>query len=87
MMGPKKTRASMLAGCAAGLVAALFLVGATPASADGYEPEYAAHPLRVVAYILHPVGVILDLLIVRPAHFLVMHEPFKTLFGHTGPGD
>jgi hypothetical protein len=76
----------MFAGFAAGLVAALFLAGATPVSADGYDPEYAGHPLRIAAYVLHPIGVVLDVLIVRPAHFIVMHEPFKTLFGHTGPG-
>jgi hypothetical protein len=83
MLERRKTRASIVAG----VVAALFLVGASPASADGYDPEYSAHPLRIAAYILHPIGVILDVLIVRPAHYIVMHEPFKTLFGHTGPGD
>jgi hypothetical protein len=86
MMGRNKTRSSKFAGLAAGLVAALFLAGATPVSADGYDAEYAGHPLRIAAYILHPIGVVLDVLIVRPAHFLVMHEPFKTLFGHKGPG-
>jgi hypothetical protein len=46
-----------------------------------YEPERAGHPLRVVAYVLHPVGVILDYLIFRPAWWLGSHEPLRTLFG------
>ncbi len=38
--------------------------------------------MRIVAYVVHPVGVALDVLIMRPAHWLVSFEPFKTLFGH-----
>jgi hypothetical protein len=53
------------------------------ASADEYDPEEAGHPLRITAYALHPVGVILDTLIFRPAHWVVHHEPLTTLFGHS----
>ncbi len=52
------------------------------ARADDYDPERAGHPLRIVAYVLHPVGVALDYLIFRPAHWLGSHEPLRTLFGH-----
>jgi len=52
------------------------------ASADDYDATRAGHPLRIVAYILHPVGVMLDYLIMRPAHWLVSREPMQTLFGH-----
>jgi hypothetical protein len=38
--------------------------------------------LRILAYCVHPVGVILDYLIFRPAHWVGSHEPMKTLFGH-----
>ncbi len=58
-------------------------VAAAPAAADDYDPEESAHPLRIIAYVVHPVGVILDWLIVRPAHWLVSREHLKTLFGHT----
>jgi hypothetical protein len=50
---------------------------------EGYEPTEAGHPLRIVAYVLHPVGVILDTLIFRPAWWLGTHEPIKTLVGNT----
>jgi len=46
-----------------------------------YEPLRAGHPLRIIAYALHPVGVILDYAVVRPAHWLGSHEPLRTLFG------
>jgi hypothetical protein len=49
---------------------------------DDYDPLQAAHPVRIAAYILHPVGVALDYLIVRPAFWTVRHEPFRTIFGY-----
>ena len=66
----------------AAFVMATIVAGQTPALADDYDPTDAAHPLRVAAYVLHPIGVILDYLIIRPAHWLVSSEPLKTLFGH-----
>jgi hypothetical protein len=61
-------------------IAALAL--ATPAAADKYDPQEAGHPMRIVAYALHPVGVLLDLLIFRPAHWVGSHEPLASFFGH-----
>ncbi len=52
------------------------------ARADDHDARRAGHPLRIVAYALHPVGVALDWLIVRPAHWVVEREPFRTIFGH-----
>ena len=57
-------------------------LAAAPASADEYDPQKAAHPLRIVAYALHPIGVMLDVLLVRPAHWVVTHESMARLFGH-----
>ena len=49
---------------------------------DDHDPSQAAHPLRIVAYAAHPVGVALDWILVRPAVWVVRHEPFKTIFGY-----
>jgi hypothetical protein len=58
---------------------------ATPARSaspmESYDPLSAGHPLRIVAYAVHPVGVILDYLILRPCYWLGSHEPLRTLFG------
>jgi len=68
----------------AGAVLALGLLAvARPAAADEYDPNYAGHPLRVLAYVVHPLGVLLDYAIFRPAHWVGSHEPLKTIFGHT----
>ena len=61
---------------------ALLALASSPALADDYDPLDAGHPLRVVAYLLHPVGVALDLLIFRPAHWLGGQPGLAQLFGH-----
>jgi hypothetical protein len=49
---------------------------------DDHDPLRAAHPLRIVAYTLHPVGVALDWIVVRPAVWAARHEPLRTIFGY-----
>lgn len=63
------------------VVALAMLAAASPATAEEYDQTYAGHPLRIIAYVVHPVGVILDTLIFRPFHWIGSHEPFKTLSG------
>lgn len=67
---------------AAALSLALTAGWASPASADEYDPQDAGHPVRIVAYVLHPIGVAIDYLLLRPAHWVGHQEPFRTLFGH-----
>lgn len=52
------------------------------ASADEYDARRAGHPLRIAAYLVHPVGVALDYMIFRPAHWLVSQPVLSTIFGH-----
>ena len=65
----------------AALALAAFAV-ASGARADDYDPQKAGHPVRIAAYVVHPVGVVLDLLIFRPAHWIGSKEPFARFFGH-----
>ena len=58
------------------------LVLSNPVAADEYDSSTAGHPLRIIAYVLHPVGVVIDYVLLRPAHWLVSREPMKTIFGH-----
>jgi hypothetical protein len=70
-------------GLAGAILGGLLLATAPrPVAADDHDPERAAHPLRVLAYAVHPIGVALDWLIVRPAHWVVERQPFRTIFGH-----
>ncbi len=52
------------------------------AKADEYDALRAGHPLRIVGYVAHPVGVALDYLLFRPCHWLVHRKGLKTIFGH-----
>ncbi len=46
-----------------------------------YVPEEAGHPLRIIAYLTFPVGVILDYCVMRPVYWVGKYEPLATLFG------
>lgn len=64
------------------LAVAIGLAVASPAFADRYDKHRAGFPLRIVAYVIYPIGALLDVLIMRPAHWLVSQEPFKSAMGH-----
>ena len=67
---------------ASGLAILVLTVGlANATQAEEYDPSNAGQPLRVAAYVIHPVGVIYDYLILRPAFWIGSQEPFRTLFG------
>jgi hypothetical protein len=67
---------------AALLLVATASLAASPALADEYDARRAGHPLRVVAYVLHPIGVTLDYLLFRPAHWVGSLPVIRTVFGH-----
>lgn len=69
------------AGFALGILSVL-LLAATPAAADDYDPQEAGHPVRILAYMVHPIGVILDVLIFRPAHWIGSQKGLDEFFGH-----
>ena len=68
--------------CTVFALALIAVASALPSRADDYDEKNSGHPLRIVAYVLHPVGVAIDYLFLRPAHWLGSHEPLKTIFGH-----
>ncbi len=51
-----------------------------PAGATSY-----GHPFRLAAFVLHPVGVLLDYVVVRPIYYVASLAP--TLFGYTAEDD
>lgn len=65
------------------VIGLLLSAASSTAFADDYDARQAGHPLRIAAYAIHPVGVALDYLLMRPLHWVVSHEPVKTIFGHT----
>lgn len=67
---------------AAGLLATVLTALALPAAADEYDARRAGHPVRVLAYALHPIGVALDWLVFRPLHWVGSQPVLSTIFGH-----
>ena len=69
-------------------IAAALVIGlsfpAVAGAQERYDPEKAGHPLRVAAYVLHPVGWLLDRLIFFPAWWIGGHEPLRSIVGHDG---
>ena len=63
-------------------LALVVLLAAAPVAADDYDATEAGNPLRLAAYLLHPVGVLLDVLILRPAHWLASQPVIAELVGH-----
>jgi len=43
-------------------------LSAGAASADDHRSDRTGHPLKIIGVVLHPVGVVLDYVIFRPAH-------------------
>ena len=68
--------------CAVLALCMIAIASAAPTRADDYDEKSSGHPLRIIAYVLHPVGVAIDYLLLRPAHWLGSREPMKTIFGH-----
>ncbi len=60
--------------------AALVLPG--QAWAHDHDPERSGHPLRILAYALHPVGYVIDLVVFRPFHWLGHQNGVREVFGH-----
>jgi hypothetical protein len=52
------------------------------AGADDYD-DSQSHPLRLAAYLIHPIGYTLEWLVTRPFHELVAQPDLAPVFGHT----
>ena len=69
-----------LAGTVAAFALVLGLSG--PASAiDAYD-DGQANPLRIAAYIIHPVAFLGEWLVMRPLHRIVSQDDLEPIFGH-----
>ena len=59
--------------------------GTYPGYYDGYD-DSQSHPLRIVAYAVHPVGYALEWLVTRPIHAIVSQPELERVFGHKPHG-
>jgi len=49
---------------------------------DAYD-DSQSHPLRLIAYAVHPIGYAIEWLVTRPIHFVVSQKGTERIFGHT----
>ena len=65
------------------VIAGLALALAAPAGAevDRYD-DSQAHPFRLIAYALHPVGYLGEWLVLRPLHRIFAQDDLGPVFGH-----
>jgi outer membrane protein OmpA-like peptidoglycan-associated protein len=66
------------------IVAVWFALGMRPgfAAPDEYD-DSQSHPLRIVAYLIHPAAWLVEWAVFRPFHALVSaSEPMEAVFGH-----
>jgi outer membrane protein OmpA-like peptidoglycan-associated protein len=65
------------------LLALSLSLGVQPGLAVDEYDDSQSHPLRIVAYLAHPVAFLVEWTIFRPFHFLVSGaEPLEAFFGH-----
>lgn len=59
---------------------------AQPNAEDAFD-ETQTHPLRVAAYLVHPVGFALEWILFRPFHYVVSRPGLDKMFGHRPHGE
>ncbi|MCX8073071.1 MAG: hypothetical protein N3C12_11555 [Candidatus Binatia bacterium] len=68
----------------------LFVLAVAPqvrAEAEDQFDETQTHPIRVAAYLIHPVGFALEWVIFRPLHYVVSRPGLDKVFGHRPHGE
>jgi hypothetical protein len=64
------------------VAAGVVLVPTTGRAHDAYD-DTQSHPLRLIAYAVHPAGYALEWLVMRPIHFVTSQPKLERVFGHT----
>ncbi len=60
------------------------LLSVLPSARGDQYDDSQSHPLRVIAYLVYPAGVLLEWTVFRPLHFLVSSTPEgEYIFGHS----
>lgn len=65
------------------LVVAGWLTGmpVTASAHDAYD-DSESHPLRLIAYAVHPIGYAVEWLVMRPLHFIHSQPQLEKITGH-----
>lgn len=69
------------------VVGVLLLLGSTGAFAHDFDRHYDQHPLRILAYPFHAVGIFAEFSVTRPIHWLASQKNWDVILGHVGSPD
>jgi hypothetical protein len=47
-----------------------------------YDRNDSDHPLRYIAYVIHPIGMAVEYAVLRPIHWVVSQPNADKIFGH-----
>lgn len=50
--------------------------------ADRYRRNKSDNPFRLISYVVHPVGILLEYAVMRPIHWVVSRPNLDIIFGH-----
>lgn len=64
------------------LLAVVAATALSPLMADPYRRGKSDNPFRLVSYVVHPVGILLEYAIFRPVHWVVSQPNLDIVFGH-----
>ncbi len=64
-----------------GLIVGFLFAFAASGFADDYKRGESDCPVRILAYVAHPVGLAAEYLITRPIHWLVSRPNYNIIFG------
>ncbi len=69
------------------VIGMLFLLSSVGAYAHDYSRQYDLHPLRILSYPFHAVGIFAEFSVLRPLHWLSSQEHWDVILGHQGSPD
>lgn len=64
------------------LVAVIAATAFSPLLADRYRRNKSDNPFRLISYVVHPVGILLEYSVMRPIHWVVSQPHLDIIFGH-----
>ncbi|MCC6546240.1 hypothetical protein IT570_03640 [Candidatus Sumerlaeota bacterium] len=61
---------------------AAVLAATATSNADRYTRAHGDNPMRILGYVLNPVGLALEYVVMRPIHWVVSQPDMDIVFGH-----
>lgn len=64
------------------LLALVLISISVPSRADRYNRSQGDNPFKLIAYVLNPIGLVAEYVVMRPIHWMVSQPCADITFGH-----